>query len=176
MGKIIDFDNYRAKLDQDIFVDITNNNHRKIKLQEQESRKFKSAFGLSNLGFCAMGVVSVVGEFICSINLTNYIISENFKLDTFLDSAGVLWFLVFPSLFLAFKKEILDSFKKLFYKFKELNKPITDEETRMVYEDLIAINLEELEEKEKLRRMGFTDLNNPYIRDFLDNEDKPRRR
>lgn len=159
MTNVIDLKQYQEKHDHDYALKMVN---RKLEIRRKESEKFKKAKDLKNIKFASVGVLVVLGDVICAIGIGNSIVTNNFSNDNVICSASILGFIISTIGLFKFKKEILEAFKDLCFKFKEHKKRIPEEALEIFREEL-----REIVEQQVAENQGAT---------IVHVDDNPRRR
>ncbi len=149
MTNIINFDSYRERKDPDYALDFVSK--RNLKIDRIASKKYKKALNLNDIKYIALSTLLVIGEVICTIGIANAIKTNTWDEYHIFSQASTLGFLILPGVFFVHKKEILDAFTNLCYKFKQHKKQISKEELEIFKEEL-----EYIVERQKLENLGFT--------------------
>ena len=145
MTNIIDLKQYQEKHDPDYALKMVN---RKLEIRRKESENFKKAKDLKNIKFASFGVLVVLGDVICAIGIGNSIITNNFSNDNVICSASILGIIISSIGFVTLKKEILEAYKNLCFKFKEHRKRVSEEELEIFREELTEIVEQQLAENQ----------------------------
>lgn len=151
MGNIIDFNEYRERNDIDYAINMVNNQQPKVRIHREEAKRFKKANGLNTIKYAGIGTLFVLGEVICSIGIGYSIYTNTLDNYHMISLASVMGFIISPLGLYAYKKEILDAYQSLCYKFKEHKKRMSKEEL-----DIFEEELRDIKEREYLRQQGFT--------------------